>query len=162
MRESTKEYCEIENTQETLPEFSNYNHLLLQDAMGDVTANKSKKRFIRLPLCKNRCAYHVTEQDQKRIFETYWENATTFSRYKYINDMVDIIPSNRIQKAAKSYETKRFLSYYYLDTQQGRIKVCISCFCTAIYEQRAFVTIALRAKKRSALKGKYWLHRFVT
>ncbi|XP_033227804.1 uncharacterized protein LOC117179798 isoform X2 [Belonocnema kinseyi] len=152
MREYTKEYCKTGSTQETLPEFSNYNHLLLQDAMEDITANKLKKGWTRLPLCKNKCANHVTEQDQARIFETYRTNATTFSRYKYINDLVDIIPFNRMQNTTKHFRPRTFLSYYYLDTEKGRHKVCISCFCTAIDEQRAFVTIALREKKRSALK----------
>ncbi|XP_033227429.1 uncharacterized protein LOC117179583 isoform X2 [Belonocnema kinseyi] len=101
---------------------------------------KPERPWIPLISCDAECNSLIKEDEQKRIYDTYWLGATEESRFKFINDMVDMVESeDRINRVKFKY---------YLDVDEGHQKVCRLCFCHAIAESNDFLTMVLERRVR--------------
>ncbi|XP_033227708.1 uncharacterized protein LOC117179748 isoform X1 [Belonocnema kinseyi] len=101
----------------------------------------------RLRPCPSACNLRLTDEDQKNLFDCYWKEATFQSRFKFLNEMLIIIPvENRDTENARTARIKRYNTNYYLTTSQGSTKVCRSCFKIALNESDYLIDSVLEKK----------------
>ena len=91
-----------------------------------VRADIPVKIWTRIPPCSNNCYLKITEEEQKRILDSYWDKAKL--KTKFIYDLIEILPSK------KKFRNRRWNVNYYLNTFKGYKKVCRQCFRLSLSE----------------------------
>lgn len=84
----------------------------------------------------------LNEDDQYRIFKSYWQDATFESRFTFINEMAQFIT----RPPAKVYRSK-----FFLNTKKGYQKVCQNCFRRILGESESIIKIILDDKWRETM-----------
>ena len=109
--------------------------------------DKLKKGFTRIHGCKHGCFLKVSANEQKRIFDFYWKEATFVSRLKFIQDNTRV--SSRIcSDQNKKHKNPGFKADYYLNTNEGPQQVCRNCFRIVLAEPDKFIAEVLEEKFR--------------
>ena len=96
--------------------------------------------------CDKKCFLLIEENERKRIFESYWQNATDNSRFNFVNEMTKMIPTS----ISKDVHDRIF----YLNTNEGRQKVCKDCFLFILGETDDFI-MSVFQQKISEIISKY-------
>ncbi|XP_033228478.1 uncharacterized protein LOC117180204 [Belonocnema kinseyi] len=96
--------------------------------------------------CPRSCYLKLTPNDMKHNFDSYWHNSTFSSRYEFIYEMTEIIPTrhrfiNRINCKYQKYQ-----SIFYLSSKNGRVIVCKLCFLRTICEQDCLIDAILDSR----------------
>ena len=109
--------------------------------------NKIGKGWTRLIPCPSDCSLKIAEADQKNLFDAYWNDATFQSRFKFLNEMLQVQPiENRSIKKLRNARIKRYNAQYNLITSQGPQEVCSSCFKAALKESKYLIHSVLEKK----------------
>ena len=108
---------------------------------------KLRKGWTKLFSCKKKC-HLIPEDDQKRIYYSYWKRATFSSRFKFIYDMTEIEPRKRYHYKNRICYIRQYNATFYLDTSVGREKVCRYCFRATLKESDRFIVAVLDRKWR--------------
>lgn len=110
---------------------------------------KLARGFTRIPPCKYKCFLKISKNDQRNIFESYWEGATFHSRLKFIKGMTKV--SKRVcSDQIDGHGNPEYIADYYLRAKKGLQQVCRTCFRIALTEPDKFITEVLDEKLRES------------
>lgn len=123
-----------------------------------ITSINARRCSCVLEQCPRNCYLKLTPDDIKRNFDSYWHNSTFSSRYKFIYEMTEIIPTRYRFIKPKDPKYQQYQSIFYLSTKNGRGTVCKICFHRIIGEQDrltdAILDVKLKEMNRLIRKSK--------
>lgn len=116
------------------------------------------KKWMKIESCINNCHLKISEQDQKNVFDSYWNNSTVASRYKFITSMSEVCLPNESQSIHGTVihiGDKKYYVVFSLNTVNGNQTVCRICFRSIIGEPGQFIK-AVVAQKVISFTGKFF------
>ena len=109
---------------------------------------KTGRGWTQLAPCYNKCYLRITENEQKNIFNTYWNEGTFHSRLDYVNHMTEIVENLSSENRHKLHIK------YFLNTSEGRKDICKRCFSHILGVSLSFLKSVFE-KKLCKMKRKY-------
>ena len=119
---------------------------------------KRKKGWSPLTPCPCNCHTLINEDNQKRIFDSYWKLKTNELRSSFLSEMIKVIP--QIQLVGKSFCEKRIVAKYYLNTDGGRHEFCRQCFRDILKERDQAMTAVLE-QRMYEIMSKYLIEKLI-
>lgn len=107
------------------------------------------KKWMKIESCINNCHLKISEQDQKNVFDSYWNNSTVASRYKFITSMSEVCLPNESQSIHGTVihiGDKKYYVVFSLNTVNGNQTVCRICFRSIIGEPGQFIKAVVAQK----------------
>lgn len=96
-----------------------------------------ERRLTRLGPCKKNCQYHVSHEDQQRIFASYYREGNYSHRWNFVASNVVLVPKKRC--VGKKKKLRKFSVEYHLKTESHDVCVCKGCFMKTLGETGAFI-----------------------
>ena len=88
-----------------------------------------ERQCFKMEYCRNKCKEKVLYEDQKKIFEQYWQLSTYNNRILYIASLIDITEkSSQTLKKSHKPKNRQNTILYYLELNGDKIRVCQKCF----------------------------------
>ncbi|XP_043463660.1 uncharacterized protein LOC122499394 [Leptopilina heterotoma] len=107
------------------------------------------KKWMKIESCINNCHLKISEEDQKNVFDSYWNNSTVASRYKFITSMSNVcLPheSQSIHGSVIHIGEKKYYVVFSLNTVDGKKTVCRICFRSILGEPGQFIKAVVAQK----------------
>ena len=83
-----------------------------------------KRAFKPLNLCKNECKLNISQEEQKNVFNTYWNLGSYQQRFMYVKNLIRIRDKKRVRFNCIPIKTRRCTVEYSLLSESRNVKVC--------------------------------------
>lgn len=120
-----------------------------------VKIDNKPKKWMKIETCINNCHLKMSEEDQKNTFDSYWNNSTVISRYKFINEMAEVyLPKDCVKGTPIIIGEQKYYVFFNINKGNGFKHVCRPCFRFMLGEQEPFIKTVL-AQKLINFTGKF-------